>query len=123
MKWEVAFERFPIVEHFYDAINYEMELDHTLLETVREIIKKGNGQAFSNGIKKVARPFEKAEENKEHFILTIKREDKTHNFLFLLQDSERSKLVGISEKLTRDEVVDVLYDVLSEKIDEIALLI
>ena len=124
MTWEVIFENFPINSTFEDAQGYEMELDFSLIDSIQQMIKAGKGKAFSQGIKSVGESFGNKKIENEHFILNVKIANKNHNFLFKLEEKEKSKLVGISpEKITRDELVDVMYEILSNRVDETNLVI
>ena len=124
MTWEVSFEKFPLVSTFENALGYEMELDSSLMDAIKQIIDSGRGKTFAQGIKGVGRPFESKTNGNEHFILDIKHDNHKHTFLFKTGEKEKNKLVGISpEKITRDELVNLMYDVLSNRVEEANIVI
>ena len=122
MQWEVSFLQLPPAV-FNDASNYGVEVDGDLFDSLRSIIDKGHGSTMTGGISLVKREFGESQPGEAFYILNVKREGKKYNFLFRLSEKEKSKLVGNSPSLPRQELVDVLYEVLSQRVDEVNLLI
>ena len=123
MRLEVSFANFPIVSTFNDAQDYDLEVDNSFLDAVKDIVHEGNGRAVASGISWV-KPFENGHANGGYYILTAKKKNKTYSMLFQLGENEKSRLVGVyPEEATREELLNVLYEVLSERVEEINLVI
>lgn len=122
MQWEVSFLQLPSAI-FNDASNYGVEIDGDLFDSLRAIIDKGQGSTTAGGISGVKREFGNIQPGENFYILNVKMEGKKYDFLFKLSEKEKSKLVGNSPNLPHQELVDVLYEVLSQRVDEVNLLI
>lgn len=123
MRWEVSFSQLPSAT-FNDASNYGVEVDGDLMDSLRSIIDRGDGKAVTGGISWVRQEFGDRQSGENFYILTVKRNGRVYNLLFRLSEKEKSRLVGnYPENLARHELVDLLYEVLSQRVDEVNLLI
>ncbi|MBR9680893.1 MAG: hypothetical protein GOU98_03660 [Candidatus Altiarchaeota archaeon] len=123
MRWEVSFDQFPVVSTFNDVRDFDVELEPELIMSVKNIVDKGKGKTFAGKIDWVRRSFGDRESGENFYILTVKRNKKVYSLLFKIEEGEHSKLLGTyPENMGKDELVDVLYEVLSEKVDEVSLL-
>ena len=124
MRWEVSFDQFPIVSTFNDASSFNLKLDTNLISSVKSIINEGHGRTMASGISWVRRSFEDKQPGDKFYILTVKREKRVYSLLFKITEGEKSNLVGTyPENLAKDELLEVLYEVLSGHIDDVNLLI
>jgi len=123
MEWVVSFQSFPINQKFIDAKNYDIQIDSSLIEVVKKMVDEGYGKTFSNGIKNIKN--ENQEYNGEnYYILTVKDTQTTYGFLFRLDKEERSKLLGIyPKKLSREDLLNIMYRILTKRTEGVGLLI
>ncbi|MBR9689633.1 MAG: hypothetical protein GOV01_01910 [Candidatus Altiarchaeota archaeon] len=124
MRWEVSFDQFPVISTFNDATGYNVNLDSDLILSVKNIVDKGRGKTFAGKISWVRKSFGDRQSGEDFYILTAKRGRRIYSLLFKIEAGEKSSLMGTyPENMTREELVDILYEVLSERVDEVSLLL
>ena len=122
MEWEVAFSKVPVVSTFRDASPLELELDGDLMASIKELVQKGKGITSVAGIEFV-RTGEKVLPGEKFYILSVKKGRDIKSLLFSL-DRNESRLVGVyPDNLSRDDVLSVLYDVLSRRAKKVSVVI
>lgn len=124
MHWEVSFDQFPVVSTFNDASDFDVKLDPDLIVSVKDIVEKGKGKTFAGKISWVRRTFGDRQKGEDFYILTVRRSKRIYSLLFKIEERENSTLIGTyPENMGKEELISVLYEVLSEKVDEVNLLL
>lgn len=116
MRVDVSFQNFPVMSTFNDAKDYDLEVDRTFINKIKQLVDKGRGKAVASGVKPIQR-------EGDYYVLTTREADQVHSMLFELEPEETSRLVGIHPHADRKEAMQLLYKVLSERIDEVNLVI
>jgi|GEM_PF-2931917 len=124
MHWEVSFDQFTVVSTFNDASDFDVKLDPDLIVSVKDIVEKGKGKTFAGKISWVRRTFGDRQKGEDFYILTVRRSKRIYSLLFKIEERENSTLIGTyPENMGKEELISVLYEVLSEKVDEVNLLL
>jgi len=121
MVWEVALPQ--ALERFKDASGHGVEVDGDLMDSLKAMIESGKGKAVAEGISWAKREFGTKQPGEKFYILTVKKDGRTYSLLFKLSEKEKSRLIGNEPNLAREQLLEVIYDILSRRADEVKLVI
>ncbi len=123
MRYEVSFSKFPVVSTFRDVRAMDLELDGDLMAALRDLVHSGKGETLAGGIQAVRRTDRDGLQSEKFYIMSARRDGRIYSFLFKLRGNE-SKLVGVyPDNLGREELETLLYEVLTEKVEQVSIVL